>query len=138
MVKHFFSRRGVLRRDVIQCVLDEILSIKNVLSNLDQMRFYSSSLLITYEGIEEEKGGSVESENFYSLDRDDDKLPVVKVKIIDFANAALPEEDQVHHGPDQGFLLGLHISQSSTDFETFAVSSGRHLLIYFLFGYQAL
>jgi inositol-hexakisphosphate kinase len=66
LVKHFFSRRGVLRRDVIQCVLDEILSIKNVLSNLDQMRFYSSSLLIIYEGIEEEKGGSVESENFYS------------------------------------------------------------------------
>ena len=74
------------------------------------MRFYSSSLLIIYEGIEEEKGGSVESESFYSLDRDydDDKLPVVKVKIIDFANAALPEDDQVHHGPDQGFLLGLH------------------------------
>lgn len=108
LVKHFFSRREVLRRDVIQCVLDEILYITHVLSNLDQMRLYSSSLLIIYEGLEKEKGGSVESESLYSLDRDDDDKPVVKVKIIDFANAALPEDDQVHHGPDQGFLLGLH------------------------------
>jgi len=35
----------------------------------------------------------------------------MKVKIIDFANVALPEDDAEHHGPDHGFLLGLQSLQ---------------------------
>ena len=62
----------------------------------DGFRFYSSSLLIIYDAAT-------------PLAFDDENLQkcCVKVKMIDFANSALPEDEVDHCGPDQGFLLGL-------------------------------
>ena len=61
----------------------------------DGFRFYSSSLLIIYDAA--------------SLLSSDENLQksCVKVKIIDFANSALPADKVDHPGPDQGFLLGV-------------------------------
>ena len=61
----------------------------------DGFRFYSSSILIIYEAAGP-AGGEEEPHN-----------SGVKVKMIDFANSALPEDEVEHSGPDQGFLLGL-------------------------------
>ena len=109
--------------------------MRKSLLQLDQFRFYSSSLLIIYEGrqfsdfsdIEEPR--SFESED--SMDCDSfipqirsKKKSLAKIRIIDFANATMPgvfEDDRVHEGPDAGFLLGLknlqEILESLVDYE---------------------
>merc|ERR1712107_750917 len=77
---------------IIKCVIEELEKMKEILSVLDGYRFYSSSLLIIYETI------SSTSSDCHNK---------VKVKIIDFANAALPGDAVSHQGVDHGFLLGL-------------------------------
>ena len=96
-------------------VIQEIRRIREGLQSLDGFRFYSSSLLIIYEGKHRpvddvfNRQDSLDSETltFYKKVMDSP----VKVKIIDFANAAHPDhkdDNNVYHeGPDRGFLLGL-------------------------------
>ena len=98
----------------------DLISIKTVLNTFNQLRLYSSSLLIIYEGLTSQtwpntpqkhylKTGITESVD--SICKFPDTKPFMKVKIIDFANVALPEDDAEHHGPDHGFLLGLQSLQ---------------------------
>ena len=63
----------------------------------DGFRFYSSSILIIYEA-----AGHVGSKEEPLQNKSG-----VKVKMIDFANSALPKDEVEHSGSDQGFLLGL-------------------------------
>jgi len=100
LLTKFFTSGGALQKDVIQCVLDEIKSMKKVLITLDHLRLYASSLLIVYEGLD------ITDHDNDHIEHDKNQTSV-KVKIIDFANAALPEDDVVHLGPDHGFIHGL-------------------------------
>ena len=103
LLQDFFSISGTgkILRHIIKCVIKELKIIKDILENVDGFRLYSSSLLIIYE-------------TFGETNNPDDPLnlptpvPQVKVKIIDFANSALPGDHVLHPGPDTGFLLGLH------------------------------
>lgn len=135
LLENFFNNNGILRTDIILYVINEVRDMRKSLLQLDQFRFYSSSLLIIYEGrqfsdfsdIEEPR--SFESED--SMDCDSftpqirsKKKSLAKIRIIDFANATMPgvfEDDRVHEGPDAGFLLGLEnlqeILESLVDYE---------------------
>lgn len=132
LLEKFFTHGMSLRKDVINNVLGEICRMKKSLLDLEEYRFYSSSLLIIYEGmIKEDKYESklfcetensmdcenfemeaYESESFDSTKYRKEDVPScsVKMKIIDFANVSFPtlESDQsLHEGPDRGFLMGL-------------------------------
>ena len=125
LLVNFFFNHGFLRTDIILKVIDEIRLMRQQLLSLDGYRFYSSSLLIIYEGerkklFKRENSNSLEADDGYSCQDSLDcetlsyykraiECPV-KVKIIDFANSANPEniDDNVYHeGPDSGFLMGL-------------------------------
>jgi len=123
LLANFFNNNGFLRTDIISYVINEVRDLRKSLLNLNQFRFYSSSLLIIYEGRQFSNfsdtvtngNGSFESENSMDCDsfnapRRSRKASLAKIKIIDFANATMPgvfEDDIVHEGPDSGFLLGL-------------------------------
>ena len=103
LVREFFSVSGGLRLDVLDYVISQLADIKKVLTKLDGFRFYSSSLLIIYDGLK------VNSRSFLKTQSEPTKPFKVKVRIIDFANAAVPGDCSgvSHSGADQGFLLGL-------------------------------
>ena len=50
LLANFFFNHGFLRTDVIQKVIEEIRHMRQQLTSLHGYRFYSSSLLIIYEG----------------------------------------------------------------------------------------
>lgn len=107
LLQDFFSISGTgkILRHIIKCVIKELKIIKEILENVDGFRLYSSSLLIIYETFGETNTGDNNPDDPLNLPT---PVPQVKVKIIDFANSALPGDHVVHPGPDTGFLLGLH------------------------------
>jgi len=135
LLEKFFTHKRLLRKDVINNVLGEICRMKKSLLDLEEYRFYSSSLLIIYEGLHQEDKyeqqflceleNSLDCENFElevlgrdSRDRrhstkyrkEEAQGCNVKMKIIDFANISVPtagSDQAMHEGPDRGFLLGL-------------------------------
>eukprot|EP00092_Neocalanus_flemingeri_P089344 GFUD01113053.1.p1 GENE.GFUD01113053.1~~GFUD01113053.1.p1 ORF type:complete len:346 (+),score=69.72 GFUD01113053.1:48-1085(+) len=119
LLENFFNNNGFLRRDIISHVINKIRDMRESLLDLNQFRFYSSSLLIIYEGqhfSDSEAAGSFESEDSMDCDSfnatirrqgsyesedsmDCDsfnatmrsrKTSLAKIKIIDFANATMP------------------------------------------------
>ena len=105
LLQDFFSisASGKILRHIIKCVIEELEKIKEILEQMDGYRLYSSSLLIIYDTIAETN--TVHPEGHLNPQI---SVPKVKVKIIDFANSALPGDKVAHPGPDSGFLLGLH------------------------------
>merc|ERR550517_2269135 len=127
LLANFFFNNGFLRTDIICKVISEIHKMRLKLKLLDGFRFYSSSLLIIYEGKQFGKplhdSVSLEDEDMPSYQNCQDSLDgdtmyfcksiissPIKVKIIDFANASTPAEltnNIYHKGQDGGFLMGL-------------------------------
>jgi len=65
-----------------------------VISDLNCVRFYSSSLLVIYEGSGDEE----------------EETEQPRLRLIDFANVSHPglgDGGKLHEGPDSGLLLGL-------------------------------
>ena len=89
-IENFFKYNDVVRCDVIQRTKINIQELSEVLVKLENYRFYTASLLVTYDG------------NFT-------KEPFVDVRIIDFAHSTHKgfRDDVSHEGPDNGFLHGL-------------------------------
>lgn len=88
----FLNNGSGIRFDVIPEIISRLNTLKTVVERLDSWRFYSSSLLIIYEGKKE----TVKSK--------------VDVRMIDFAhttNGAYVEDEVLHVGPDRGYLFGL-------------------------------
>jgi len=132
LLENFFNNNGFLRTDIITSVISQIRNMRTHLAQLDQLRFYSSSLLIIYEGRQfsdiSGEARSFESEDSMDCDTWDtirrSSSSMAKIKIIDFANATIPgvfEGDKIHEGPDAGFLLGLEnlqdILESLVDYD---------------------
>uniref|UniRef100_A0A8C9T9D9 Kinase n=1 Tax=Scleropages formosus TaxID=113540 RepID=A0A8C9T9D9_SCLFO len=98
-----FMHNGTqLRRDLLEPMLGKLRSLKAVLEKQASYRFYSSSLLIIYEGKEPE----AESwQNRWNL-----PPPSVDVRMIDFAHSTFKgfrDDQTVHDGPDRGYVFGL-------------------------------
>ena len=79
----FFHNDVRLRKDVIARFVEEFEKIKKVIE-CKEFRFYSTSLLLVYDGASQE--------------------PLVYVKMIDFAHTFAAEGKPI----DDGYLLGLN------------------------------
>lgn len=124
---HFFSDGKCLRKNVVNSLLDKLITLRDVIADMDSYRFYSCSLLVLYEGAEKYKMttkerlrhlskrdsfGDDELEDYEDLNQTHCLKPpeLVTVKIIDFAHATFDgflEDQIVHDGPDTGFLKGI-------------------------------
>ncbi|XP_070565963.1 inositol hexakisphosphate kinase 1-like [Ptychodera flava] len=92
-----------VRRDVISAIIERLIELKNILENKHSFRFYSSSLLIMYDG-----------QDGQYLSSDGDWLgevgPKLDVRMIDFAHSThkgFRGDNNIHSGPDTGYLYGL-------------------------------
>ena len=92
-LKEFFnsSTQNVIRIDIITSVISSLNELIGVLVKLDTYRFYTASLLVTYDGLI----GS--------------KEPCFDLRLIDFAHSTHKglRDPIVHEGPDSGFIHGL-------------------------------
>uniref|UniRef100_A0A8C2W7E3 Kinase n=1 Tax=Cyclopterus lumpus TaxID=8103 RepID=A0A8C2W7E3_CYCLU len=93
-----------LRQDLFEPILNKLRSLKAVLESQASYRFYSSSLLIIYEGKPQLWAAC-------SLPPEDPRRPpLVDVRMIDFAHSTFKGfrgDTAVHDGPDQGYVFGL-------------------------------
>uniref|UniRef100_A0A3P9M483 Kinase n=1 Tax=Oryzias latipes TaxID=8090 RepID=A0A3P9M483_ORYLA len=115
-----------LRRDLFQPILSKLRRLKAVLEKQASYRFYSSSLLIIYEG--KVRPGKTD---YHSVTPPTPlphthpdsstppgvvsppphcQLPLVDLRMIDFAHSTFKGfrgDTAVHDGPDRGYILGL-------------------------------
>uniref|UniRef100_A0A7N6BQT5 Kinase n=1 Tax=Anabas testudineus TaxID=64144 RepID=A0A7N6BQT5_ANATE len=94
-----------LRQDLFEPILNKLRSLKAVLEKQASYRFYSSSLLIIYEG----KAPAAKSD-CYSFLPPPPQPPLVDVRMIDFAHSTFKGfrgDTAVHDGPDRGYVFGL-------------------------------
>lgn len=118
-----------LRKDLFEPILSKLCRLKAVLERQASYRFYSSSLLIIYEGKDPESVdgwqkpselpsekqnqatalGSVENPPASEPHTPPQTLSV-DVRMIDFAHSTFKgfrDDQTVHDGPDRGYVLGL-------------------------------
>lgn len=124
----FFHNGKILRRELIDPVLKKLTELKMVLEKQESYRFYSSSLLIIYDGKELQEvsmdsdpedledlseESSDESAGAYAYKPSSNKLSAsstVDVRMIDFAHTTCKfyrEDSVVHEGLDTGYIFGL-------------------------------
>lgn len=89
---HKFLNNGMkYRLDLVYPIVQRLQEYYDCITQQDRFRFYSSSLLIIYDGIESEG--------------------VVDIRAIDFAHTVYPGaqmlQHNAHQGPDEGYLLGI-------------------------------
>lgn len=115
-----------LRTDVIDAIIHQLQKLSHVLSEQDTFRFYSSSLLLMYEGYQSQNdndkdqssssNGPTKGDNCKCDNQKGDK-PInrsdnfkIDIRMIDFAHSTylgIQDEKTVHNGPDTGYLFGL-------------------------------
>lgn len=90
-MNQFFNDGLTYRSELITPVVHKLRDYYNCVSQQDSFRFYSSSLLIIYDGA----AGQAH----------------VNVKAIDFAHTVYPEiavlQSEPYRGPDVGYLRGI-------------------------------
>eukprot|EP00096_Caligus_rogercresseyi_P004298 TRINITY_DN1850_c0_g1_i2.p1 TRINITY_DN1850_c0_g1~~TRINITY_DN1850_c0_g1_i2.p1 ORF type:complete len:359 (-),score=119.27 TRINITY_DN1850_c0_g1_i2:206-1282(-) len=120
-IEDFFLKSGrIFRLDVCLQVIDKCRKLIDVLEGLDSFRFYTSSLLVSYEGRLDTKilSGGKDILTSSSNNSNSSNTPtggststgnIVDVRMIDFAHSTHKGlKDTVHYeGPDQGFIFGL-------------------------------
>jgi inositol-hexakisphosphate kinase len=116
-----------LRRDLFEPILSKLRGLKAVLERQASYRFYSSSLLVIYDGKEcrselrlkhPDMGlpevvppcGPSTSPSSTNLEAGLSSPPKVDVRMIDFAHSTFKgfrDDPTVHDGPDRGYVFGL-------------------------------
>ncbi|XP_042180810.1 inositol hexakisphosphate kinase 1 isoform X3 [Oncorhynchus tshawytscha] len=122
---HQYLHNGAsLRKDLFEPMLCKLRSLKAILERQTTYRFYSSSLLIIYEGKEPELAYQLHQEPLQPLPPQPSDphtppppLPLpsspsisVDVRMIDFAHSTFKgfrDDQTVHDGPDRGYVFGL-------------------------------
>ncbi|KAH0629960.1 hypothetical protein JD844_012461 [Phrynosoma platyrhinos] len=122
-----YLHNGVeLRKDLFEPILSKLQSLKSVLERQASYRFYSSSLLIIYDGKDVRSEMNMECRPEMHLKQVDLSLaeslhdasstesasiqPKVDVRMIDFAHSTFKgfrDDPTVHDGPDMGYVFGL-------------------------------
>ncbi|XP_043934521.1 inositol hexakisphosphate kinase 2 [Protopterus annectens] len=117
----FFHNGKYLRRELFDPVLRKLLELKTVLEKQESYRFYSSSLLIIYDGKEVQRVAADSDQDSEDLSEDsaDESAGAhaykcssgtADVRMIDFAHTTCKYygEDSVRHeGQDTGYIFGL-------------------------------
>ncbi|XP_053577116.1 inositol hexakisphosphate kinase 1 [Bombina bombina] len=92
-----------LRQDLFEPILVKLRRLTSVLESQASYRFYSSSLLIIYDGRDRPRASPVDPQAV-------EPPPKVDVRMIDFAHSTYKgfrDDPTVHDGPDKGYVLGL-------------------------------
>lgn len=113
----FFHNGVRLRTDIFPALLSRLRQLLTTIDQLDSFRFFTSSLLIIYDGLDESSG------SFHNrLDNDqtatalahrsnyESPPSLIDVRIIDFAHAThrgVALDSPVYGGPDDGIIFGL-------------------------------
>ncbi|XP_037068736.1 inositol hexakisphosphate kinase 1-like [Pollicipes pollicipes] len=94
----FIDNGSVLRTDLLGAMIARLSELRDVLQRQHSFRFFTSSLLVIYDG-QEPRHDVPESSARVDVD----------VRMIDFAHATHKDfDDPVQHsGPDQGFIFGV-------------------------------
>lgn len=116
-----------LRTDIIDAIIVELEKLSQILTEHDTFRFYSSSLLLMYEGQPQNDNNQGQSSSSNALSKRDncncdnqkgDKQCnsertqdyKLDIRMIDFAHSThqgFYDDKAVHNGPDTGYLFGL-------------------------------
>ncbi|XP_044300213.1 inositol hexakisphosphate kinase 3 isoform X2 [Varanus komodoensis] len=110
----FLHNGNRLRTDLVESIVSQLKALLSVIKKQTSYRFYSSSLLINYEGLEK----PMPSDNHPQGHCQNTNCPVsfgnshpkVDVRMIDFAHTTYKgsQYDQtVYDGPDHGYIFGL-------------------------------
>ena len=102
-LRQFLHNGRALRTDVLNGTLHKLELLYAQVSKLESFRFYSTSLLVIYDGSTTTKDVQLDEEIKVFCDR-------VDVKIVDFAHVTYNGfcDDQIkYEGPDEGFMYGL-------------------------------
>ena len=94
----FVQTENPAKADIIPLLIDKLEKLLSVVKRLDTFRFYTSSLLIVYEG---------------NVDRFDAKKDshLVDIRMIDFAHSThrlMAVDNADNSGPDCGYIFGLN------------------------------
>ncbi|KAM4652695.1 inositol hexakisphosphate kinase 2 isoform 1-T2 [Discoglossus pictus] len=122
----FFHNGKYLRRELFEPVIKKLSELKQILEKQESYRFYSSSLLIIYDGKEVQEvpvdsdpediddlseESSDESAGAYAYKPPNKPAAsTVDVRMIDFAHTTCKfygEDSIVHEGQDTGYIFGL-------------------------------
>ena len=96
-----------LRVSLIKPIVNRLRKLRETLLQQDTFRFYSSSLLIMYDGSLDDQNDSGIHEGMPSSPDDSD---LIDIRLIDFAHTTYKgfQNDRIcHKGPDHGLILGL-------------------------------
>lgn len=104
---HQFLHNGyVLRKDLLDPIIQKLKDLHRHIQSHDTYRFYSSSLLIMYDSSSQDDHPGKGLGN----DKAGPGSNPVDVRMIDFAHSThsgFQNDTTVHSGPDQGYLYGL-------------------------------
>ena len=120
-LKEFLYNGRCYRKDIIPALLIMLRGLRDVIRQQDSFRFFSSSLLVMYDGSVDESGEVSLQWNGKNSSREaqsDEVLApnlkemrkLVDLRMIDFAHTTHKGylHDKVrYHGPDEGYLVGL-------------------------------
>jgi len=108
VLQDFLYNGQTYRTDVIQPLIDKLNTLLKHLQSIEGYRFYCSSLLLMYDGINDQSETSKSASDISGSESVASAFPKVEVRMIDFANARLKEEESNPHiGPDHGYILGV-------------------------------
>ncbi|XP_077495720.1 inositol hexakisphosphate kinase 1-like [Amblyomma americanum] len=106
---HFLHDGVRFRLDILLPLIERLQTLTQVIEKLESFRFYTSSLLILYEG-KGPDGNSNDCSRETPRPPNDrvfakrPQAPVVDIRMIDFAHSVYSPKDK---GPDEGYLFGL-------------------------------
>ncbi|XP_061076773.1 inositol hexakisphosphate kinase 1 [Conger conger] len=121
-LQQYLHNGAQLRRDLLQPMLGKLRSLQAVLERQASYRFYSSSLLVIYEGKEPgpeappgpegppAQPGAPAPQEPPPAPAPAPAPPGVDVRMIDFAHSTFKgfrDDQTVHDGPDRGYVFGL-------------------------------
>lgn len=100
----FVHNGNQLRKSVVTSFLEKLRELFKCLEKQDKLRFFSSSLLLIYEGHDNEHCVSSNASN-YNQSNGQEETPA-SVKMIDFARS-FHYTKMIPIGADESYLLGL-------------------------------
>ncbi|XP_007527506.1 inositol hexakisphosphate kinase 3 [Erinaceus europaeus] len=101
-----------LRTELLGPIQRQLQALLSVIRSQSSYRFYSSSLLIVYDGqdLPESTSGGPHQDLQSARGSSSDNLAKVDIRMIDFAHTTYKgswNEHTTHDGPDPGFIFGL-------------------------------
>ncbi|XP_007433870.1 inositol hexakisphosphate kinase 3 [Python bivittatus] len=105
----FLHNGNRFRTDLVEPILFQLNTLLSVIKNQNSYRFFSSSLLINYEGLEKTMSSNSDPQGHYQnigcSASHGNSHPKVDVRMIDFAHTT--HKDSRYEGPDLGYIFGL-------------------------------